>query len=247
MGRPRAAEDRKLRPWRFLPLGLLLLGLAAAYAMGWHEHLKLSALVERRAVLQAWIGAHPLLSAGGFTLLYAAAVAMAFPAASLLTIAAGFFFGWLVGGILAVVAAVLGSAALFLAARSAFGDILKRRIGGRAARLAQGFEEGAFGYLLVLRLAPIVPFWLVNIVPAFFNVPLRIFVTATALGILPGAFAYAYLGHGLESVLLAAAASGEDIELHDLVTAKLTLALAALAVLAAIAMVLKRKCAAKLP
>ena len=119
-----------------------------------------------------------------------------------------------------------------MAARSAFGDMLRARVGGKAARLADGFEKNAFGYLLALRLAPVFPFFVVNIAPALFNVPLKTYVTATILGILPGTFAYAYLGEGLESVLDAARTSGLEPSLKDLLTPEITIAFAALALVA---------------
>lgn len=226
--------------WRWAPLALVLLALFGAYAMGWHRHFTLAALAESRVALKAYVAAHPLLAPALFALFYAAAVAIAFPAASLLTVAGGFLFGWLLGGSLVVVAATAGATALFLAARTALGDVLKRRMSGRAARLARGFEEGAFGYLLILRLAPVFPFWVVNIAPAFFHVRLKTYVTATALGIAPATFAYAYLGHGLESVLVSAAAAGREPGIADLVTPELTVALAALAAVAAIPIIVRK-------
>lgn len=225
--------------WRFAPILVIGAVLLAGYALGWHEGLTLSALAESRALLRAKVDAHPLLAAALFSLFYAAAVAAAFPAASLLTVAAGFLFGWLSGGLLVVFSATLGATLLFLAARSAFGDVLRRRGGNRIERLARGFEGGAFGYLLVLRLAPIFPFWLVNIAPALFKVRLATYVSATALGILPASFAYAYLGSGLDSVLDAAAASGGTLELADLATPEITTALIALAVVAVLAVAVK--------
>jgi len=228
-------------PWRFVPLGLIVLALVIGYGLGWHEHLSLGALVEGRAALENKIEAHPVLSAAGFTAIYAAAAAVALPASALLTIAAGFLFGWLVGGSLVLIGATAGATALFLAARTAFGGVLRKCAGGRTAQLAKGFEDGAFGYLLVLRLAPIFPFWLVNIVPAFFRVPLRTFIAATALGIIPATYAYAYLGQGLDSVLLAASAAGREVELQDLATKELTLSLGGLAVVAALAVIIKRR------
>ncbi|WP_246226397.1 TVP38/TMEM64 family protein [Chelativorans xinjiangense] len=232
-------EKRRIL-WRFAPLALVVLALVAGYAMGWHRYLTLAALADSREMLKAYVTAHPLLAPTVFALVYAAAVAASFPAASLLTVTAGFLFGWLLGGMLVVVAATTGATLLFLAARTALGDVLKRRMSGRAARLAQGFEEGAFGYLLVLRLAPVFPFWIINIAPAFFNVRLKTYVAATALGIVPATFAYAYLGHGLDSVLISAARSGHDLSLADLVTPELTTALAALAVVAAIPLIIRK-------
>ncbi|WP_274426318.1 TVP38/TMEM64 family protein [Chelativorans sp. YIM 93263] len=240
-------NSKKRSVWRFLPLLFVVLVLGFVYAMGWHTHLTLSRLAESRAVLGAYVAAYPLLAPTLFALLYIAAVAASLPVASLLTIAGGFLFGWVLGGALVIVSATIGATLLFLAARTACGDFVRRRLGKRATRVAEGFEKDAFGYLLILRLAPVFPFWLVNVMPAAFNVPIRTYVGATALGIAPGTFAFAYLGHGLETSLVSAAESGQDLMLGDLVTPQLTLAFAALAVVVAIPVIVKKLSAAKLP
>lgn len=224
---------------RFLPIVVIVAGLGFGYAMGWHEFLSLEFLADSREMLKATVADNYLLSLAGFLVLYALAVAFSFPAASVLTIFAGFLFGWLVGGILVAFGATAGATAIFLAARSAFGDFLKDRVGGKVARLAEGFEKDAFSYLLVLRLAPVFPFFVINIAPALFNVPLRTYVVATFFGILPGTFAYAYLGEGVDSVLMAAREAGRDISIGDLVTTEITIAFAALATVAAIPTVVK--------
>lgn len=224
---------------RFLPAVIILAGLALGYALGLHQYLSLSYLAESREALKAHVAANPILAPAAFAAFYTLAVAFSFPAASVLTLFAGFLFGWLLGGALVVVAATIGSSILFLIARSTFGDFLTRKLGGRAAQMAQGFEKNAFGYLLVLRLAPIFPFWVVNIAPALFNVRLKTYVLATLLGIVPATFAYAYLGRGLDSTLTAAARAGSDVTLGDLVTPELTIAFAALAAVAAIPLVIK--------
>jgi uncharacterized membrane protein YdjX (TVP38/TMEM64 family) len=226
--------------WRFAPIAIVVAGLAFGYAMGWHRYFSLMFLAESRDALNAYVADHYVLSLVGFGLVYALAVAFAFPAASVLTIFGGFLFGWLVGGSVVAIAATVGATALFLAARSAVGDFLRERVGGRSAAFADGFEENAFGYLLVLRLAPVFPFFLVNIAPALFKVPLRTYVGATFLGILPGVFAYSYLGDGIDSVLTAARESGQAPSIGDLVTPKITLAFAVLALVAAIPVVVRK-------
>ena len=84
------------------------------------------------------------------------------------------------------------------------------------------------------------PFFVVNIAPAFFGVPLRTYVIATFFGILPGTFAYSWLGQGVDSVLLAAADAGREVSVGDLVTPEITIAFVALALVAAIPPVLRR-------
>lgn len=231
---PQMGRERGRSLLRFLPLVVILLGLCFGYGMGWHHFLSFAYLAASRDDLGAFIAGNYPLALAGFFLAYALATAFSFPAASVLTIVAGLFFGWVVAGIVVAFAATLGATALFLAARSAFGDVLHRKLGDRVARLAEGFEKDAFGYLLVLRLAPVFPFWVVNIAPALFSVPVRTYVAATFIGILPGTFAYAYLGTGLDSVLAAARDSGREVSIGDLVTPQITIAFAALAVVAAI-------------
>lgn len=231
---------RRASLWRFLPLAVLLAGLLLSYAAGFQRYLSLTFLIKSHEELEAFMAAHPVVAPLGFAVFYALAVALSFPAASVLTVFAGYLFGWAGGGLLVVAAATTGATVIFLATRTALGGFLERKVGGRAARLARGFEENAFSYLLVLRLAPVVPFWVLNIASALFRVPLKTYVAATLLGILPATFAYAYLGQGLESVLFAAAAAGRSLTLGDLVTPDITLAFAALAVVAALPLVVRK-------
>jgi uncharacterized membrane protein YdjX (TVP38/TMEM64 family) len=160
----------------------------------------------------------------------------------------GFLFGWVMGGSLTAVAATAGAAVIFLAARTSIGSALRERAGPLVNRMARGFREDAFNYLLFLRLAPVFPFWLVNIAPALFDMRLRPYVVATFVGILPGTYAYAFIGSGLDSVVAAqeaadpgcAAAGTCTVEVSALVTRELVLSFVALAV-AALIPVLVRK------
>jgi uncharacterized membrane protein YdjX (TVP38/TMEM64 family) len=238
--------------WRFVPIALIVAGLALGYAMGWQQYLTLGYLGKSQDMLKGFVAEHPIGAPLGFSFCYALAVAFSFPAASVLTIFGGFLFGWALGAVLSVIGATAGATALFLAARTACRDYLRRRVGGIAAKLAKGFDEDALTYLLVLRLAPFVPFWIVNITSALFNVRLRTFVAATAIGIVPGAFAYAWLGEGVDSVLVVAKAAGRDVGVKDLITPEITIAFAALALVALTAVVVKktwkrRHCAASGP
>jgi uncharacterized membrane protein YdjX (TVP38/TMEM64 family) len=233
-------ERRSGRVGRYVPIVLVIAGLAFGYAMGWQRYLSLTYLAESRDVLKAYVAQHYALSLVFFAAVYVLAVAFSFPAATVLTIFGGFLFGWLVGGTVVAFAATAGATLLFIAARSAFGDILCQRVSGKAAKLARGFEENAFSYLLALRLAPIFPFFFVNIAPALFDVRLRTYVAATFLGILPGTFAYSYLGEGVDSVLVAAQEAGREPSVHDLVTPKIVLAFALLALVALIPAVVRK-------
>lgn len=225
---------------KMAPIGILLAGLVLAYAFGLTDYLSLGYLGEQQQNLKNFVADNSMAAAAIFMIVYTVAVALSVPAASVLTIFGGFLFGWLQGGLMIVVAATTGATILFLAARSSFGGFLRERLGSKTAAFAEGFRKDAFGYLLVLRLAPVFPFFLVNIAPALFNVRTRDYVLATALGILPGTFAYSWLGEGVGSVLDAARASGQSPSISQLVTPQITIAFAALAIVAAIPLVLKR-------
>ena len=225
--------------WRLLPvLGLAILS-ATGYMMGWHEQLTLERLGESRAALKQLVADNPVVAPVAYAVLYAAAVAVAFPAAWVLTLMGGFLFGWLVSSILVAFAATAGASLLFLVARTAFGANLRSRFSGRVEELAAGFERNAFGYLLALRLAPVLPFFVVNIAPAMFSVKLRTYAAATFLGILPAVIAYSWLGQGLESALIAAERSGETLSPGDLVTVELTVGLSLMALVVAVGAIVK--------
>ena len=229
---PRAAARR------FVPLAIILAGLALAYAAGLHRHISLNAFLDSRSALRDFVSDNLLIASAGFVAGYAILVAFAFPAAAIVTIAGGFLFGWFLGGTLTVIGATIGATVLFLAARHAFGDVLRRRAGGSLARFADGFRDDAFSYLLVLRLTPVLPFVAVNVAPAFFDVKLRTYVVSTFLGIIPGCMVYAFLGSGINRAL-ARAGEGE-ITLASLVTMDMTVALIGLGALAILGLVLKK-------
>jgi uncharacterized membrane protein YdjX (TVP38/TMEM64 family) len=190
--------------------------------------------------LRAYVDANFATAALAFVGAYALAVALSFPAASILTVFSGFLFGWLIGGVLTAIAATIGATTIFTAARYAFAEALRRRAWPRVAKLGDGFRRNAFTYLLVLRLAPVFPFFVINVAPALFNVRLTTFVGATILGILPGTFAYAFLGQGLDSVVQAAAAAGREVSLADIVTPQITIAFFCLALVATVPIIVTR-------
>lgn len=243
---PAASGWARIRPW--LPIILIALLMFVGFSQGWHRQLSLSTLIMERARLIGMVHDNLLVSAFAYVGVYIATVALSFPGASLITIVGGFLFGWLLGGTLTAFGATAGACLIFLAARSSFGAALKAKAGPFINRLASGFRENAFHYLLFLRLTPIFPFWLVNIAPALFDVRLRTYAWATFIGILPGTYAYSFVGTGLDSIIEAqeaanpgcAAAGSCKIDLSALVTTEIILAFAALGVVSLIPVVVKK-------
>lgn len=185
---------------RFAPLIVLVAGAIAFFALGGHRYLTWEALRDNRAMLQDWVATHGVQAALAFFVAYALCTALSLPFGVLLTLAGGFLFGTALASALVVGSATLGAMAVFLAARSAVGDVLRRRASGFLGRLEQGFRENAFSYLLFLRLVPLFPFWLINIVPAILGMRLAPYALATLIGILPGTIVFAAVGNGLGSL-----------------------------------------------
>jgi uncharacterized membrane protein YdjX (TVP38/TMEM64 family) len=192
---------------RFVPILVVAAAFALAIGFRVHERLSLDALYAQTAALDAFVARNYLAGLGLFMLIYGAAVASSIPGASFLTLSGGFLFGTWAGGTAAWIAATIGATLIFLAARTAFGDVLRARAGGWLEKLGDGFRANAFNYLLALRLTPIAPFFVVNLAPAFFNVKLRDYVLASLIGMIPGAFVYASVGAGLRAALETGAAA----------------------------------------
>jgi len=171
-----------------------------------------------------------------FILIYAGAVAVSLPGALFLTLAGGFLFGTWLGTLYVVIGATLGATIIFLIAKTALGDALRSRAGPFVKKLEAGFREDALSYLLVLRLVPLFPFWLVNLVPAFLGVKLRAFVIGTFVGIIPGSLVYASVGSGLGAIF----ESGGTPDLKIILQPRVLLPIVGLAVLAMVPVVYKK-------
>jgi uncharacterized membrane protein YdjX (TVP38/TMEM64 family) len=247
-----AAGAQGLTLRRFAPLAFIVLLAGLIFALGWHRELTLENLVKHRVALSAFVDSHFIPAIAGFVAIYIGVVALSLPGATFLTIAGGVLFGVLIGGLATLVGATIGATIIFLIARSAVGEYLVRCAGPRLAKISRGFRQDAFHYLLFLRLVPLFPFFLVNLAPAMVGVPLVTFLAATALGIVPATFAFAFVGAGLDSALGAqqvaytqCLASGRSdcrlgFDVAMLATPKLIAAFIALGVIALIPVAVKK-------
>jgi uncharacterized membrane protein YdjX (TVP38/TMEM64 family) len=221
---------------RFLPIAILLLALVAVFAVGLDDLLSFEQLRQNRVKLLDFVDRHAVLAPLAFMAIYTAVIALSIPGGAVLTIAGGFLFGVVLGTLYVVVAATVGASLVFLAAKTALGDSLRRKAGPWLRRMEDGFRENALNYLLFLRLIPIFPFWLVNLVPAFLGVPFRTYATATFLGIIPGSLVYASVGNGLGAVFDA----GDTPDLGIIFRPAIILPIVGLAILAVLPVAYKK-------
>ncbi len=226
---------RRFDARRLLPLALLAAGLFTFFAFGLERFVTLEALKAHRVLLQGWVADLGAAAWLLFGLVYATAVALSIPGGLVLTIAAGFLFGPYLAACIVIVSATLGATILFLAARYAFADYLRAKAGGAMRRMEAGFSRNALSYMLLLRLVPLFPFFLVNLVPAFLGVSTRTYVIGTLVGIIPGTFVYALVGDGAGAVLDA----GRELDLGIIFEPRFLAPIIGLALLACVPVLYK--------
>jgi uncharacterized membrane protein YdjX (TVP38/TMEM64 family) len=220
---------------RFVPLAVLILAGALFIGFGGHRYLSLAALADNREWLQNFVAQGGIGAVLAFILAYAGLVTLSVPVAALLSIASGFLFGPWLGAICAVIGATLGATIVFLAVRAGSAGLVERA-GQRIRRLEAGFREDALSYLLVLRLVPIFPFWLVNLAAGAVGLRLPVYVLATFVGMIPTSLVYASLGNGLGDLL----AQGHHPDLGILYRPSILLPIIGLAALVLLPVLYKR-------
>jgi len=225
-------------------LPILIIGATALIgALTLRDQLSFAALAQHRETLIALRDAHYIPAVVIFILAYAAMVTLSLPGATVATLTGGFLFGLFPGVLFNVAAATTGAIGVFLAARLGFGTELAARIeagGGAAARLQAGLRRNEIPALLLMRLLPVVPFFLANLVPAAMNVALWSFAFTTFFGIMPGALILTWVGAGLGEVF----ERGEEPDLGLLTDPRFLgplLGLAALAALPVLVRAVRRK------
>lgn len=178
----------------YLLLAVLIALGVTAHVSGVTEFLSLEGVAAKRQTLLEMAAAHAVLAPLAFVAVYVAVAALALPGAAILSLLGGFLFGRWLGTALVVVSATTGALVVFALARSALGGPLRRRAGPLYEKVAANMRENALGYLLFLRLVPLFPFFLVNLVAALFDLKFRTFFLATLVGIAPASFVFVNFG-----------------------------------------------------
>jgi uncharacterized membrane protein YdjX (TVP38/TMEM64 family) len=222
---------------RRLPI-LVMLGAAIVGAVVLRDELSFETLARHREALLAFRDAQYLWSVLVFLLAYVAIVALSLPGGTVASLAGGFLFGLFPGVLYNVAAAGTGAVLVFLAVRIGFGAALARKLdaaGGKAARLQESLRANEWSILFLMRLVPLVPFFIANLIPAFVGTGLPRFAISTYLGIIPGALVFTSVGAGLGEVF----AQGAAPDIRVIFTPPVLLPLLGLAALAALPMLLR--------
>ena len=222
---------------RRLPLiGILLVAVIGAFTL--RDYLSFQTLADNREVLIAFRDDNYFMTVLLFMAAYVVIVAFSLPGATIATLTGGFLFATFPGALFNVTAATIGATAIFQAARWGFGEKLGARLEGSdgiVKSIKDGIDENQWSMLFVIRLVPVVPFFLANLISSFLEVPLRRFVISTFLGIIPGAVVYTSVGAGLGEVI----ARGETPNLGIIAEPHILGPILGLAALALLPVVLK--------
>jgi uncharacterized membrane protein YdjX (TVP38/TMEM64 family) len=231
-------QKSKVRTFvRLLPIIGLVASFLAFFWLGLDRYLSLQALKENKELLGQWRDEHYLMSVLLFVCSYSVLISISVPVGIWMTLAGGFMFGTLAGGFFSLAGATLGAAVIFYIARYTLADELRIKCEKAMVKMEAGFEENQLSYMLVLRLVPLFPFWLVNLVPAFLNVSPNAYVIGTMLGMIPGALVYASVGNGLGSVF----ENGTELNIGIIFSPSIFFPVVGLAALALIPVIYKKK------
>ena len=166
-------------------LVVLLLGVWAFFVFDLQQLLGLQVLRARLGEVLAWRAAHPAAAIGGYFLLYVVVTALSLPGAAAMTLGAGAIFGLSTGTLLVSFASTLGATLAMLVARFLLRDVIQRRFAARLAAIDRGIaRDGAF-YLFTLRLVPLFPFFVINLVMGLTAMRAGTFALVSQLGMLP--------------------------------------------------------------
>ena len=200
ISKPETAVPSGSSAGKIVIAAVIAVAIGAFFYFDLGQFLSLAAIKEHRDKLLSFTEENYVSSAGLFILAYIVVTGLSLPGAVILTLAGGFLFGSLFGTLFVNLGATTGATLAFLTARYLLRDWVEQKFGKWLGPVQQGFTNNAFSYLMTLRLIPLFPFFVVNLVSGLTRMNVGTYVAATALGIIPGSFVYAYAGRQLGTI-----------------------------------------------
>lgn len=228
----RTLRDRRM-PWVLAALAVVM---AATWTGAFHRETLIAWTVTSEAAVTAWVDANPVVAAVLYVITVALGKVSPFPGGIILMLAGGYLFGPVSGALLAAAGASMSAALVAIVGRQLLFGPIHRRWGARLAPIEEPMTEDGFSYLLAARLLPVLPAWLVNLVPVAFPIPVSRVMLATFLGLLPISFVLANVGNQLSTLAMV-----EGVPTDILLRPGLLLPLAGLALLALVPVIYKHR------
>jgi pyruvate/2-oxoglutarate dehydrogenase complex dihydrolipoamide dehydrogenase (E3) component/uncharacterized membrane protein YdjX (TVP38/TMEM64 family) len=185
---------------RIVVVVFIVLALAAVFGLGLGDQLTLDGFSRVREALERWQQEAPWSFAAAFFMVYVLVAASSIPGAAVMTIVAGALFGLGLGTLLASFASTIGATAAFLVSRYALRDAVERRFRGPLRSINDGLERDGTYYLLTLRLVPLFPFVVINLLMGLTRMPARTFYWVSQVGMLGGTLVYVNAGTELAQI-----------------------------------------------
>ena len=179
---------------------LVVAAIALFFGMGLDQYLTLGALKEGQGGFAAMLAQSPVLVPIVFFVLYVVVVALSLPFAAIMGLAAGALFGLWHGALLVSFASTIGATLAFLASRYLLRDFVQRHFGGKLQGINEGMAKDGALYLFMLRLVPVFPFFLINLLMGLTQIRTRTFYWVSQLGMLAGTLVYVNAGTQLARI-----------------------------------------------
>lgn len=192
-------KEKHIKMKRIFILILSIIAISALFYLS-QNPFSLDMLQQQKGAIASLYNSYPIAFSIGFIIIYTVSTAFALPIATLLSLIAGFIFGSFIGTLYVVSSATIGATLIFLFTRMAVGEFLKKKAHKLYKKVEIPFKENPISYLFFMRLVPLFPFTLVNILPALFNIKLTTYIWVTFIGIIPGTFVYVNVGTSLAQI-----------------------------------------------
>ena len=179
---------------------VILAGAVAFFALDLQRFLTLEMLKAQHEAIANYQYGHPVLAGALYCILYVAVTGLSLPGAAVMTLAGGAVFGLLWGTVLVSFASTAGATLAFLAARFLFRDSVSKHFGGRLKAIDEGMARDGWLYLLTLRLVPVFPFFVINLLMGLTAISTRTFYWVSQLGMLAGTLVYVNAGTQLAKI-----------------------------------------------
>jgi len=179
---------------------IIVLFIIAFQLFGLGQYLTLSYIKESQAKFEVLYAEHPAMVIASYMVLYILATSFSLPGAAVLTLAGGALFGLLTGTVIVSFASTIGATIACFLSRFLLRDWIQGKFADRIRKVNEGIaKEGPF-YLFTLRLIPVFPFWMINILMGLTKMPLLKFYWVSQLGMLPGTLVYVNAGKELAQI-----------------------------------------------
>ena len=179
---------------------IILFAIGAFFFFDLGQYLTLDSLKHHQGDLAAYRNLHPFTTSAVYVAIYITVAALSLPGAALMTLTGGAIFGLIWGTALANIAASIGATLAFLSARFLFAETIERKFANQISAINQGIDKDGAFYLFSLRLVPVVPFFVINVVMGLTRLPVWTFFWVSAVGMLGGAAVYANAGTQLAQI-----------------------------------------------